>query len=306
MARFEPMFGPLPIAELDLMSDNAHAIQALETRVGAKPDDAAARYQLAVLLLDECSRAFDQGLMDRARDQLERAMALDPAHAPSHAALGYTYDIMRGTERALDCFREARLLDPRHREYQVYAITLLVDLDREEDALAEIADAARRQKVDLAALRRDLTNAAFPVDARTLLVNGFIAARSFFKSSLRDEAERILNTLDRDRKRRVAADDLEGCTKAQRELARSFDASKLPGPLRPLAAWALRYGVGDDVCRPLLLNLMPRKQQVELIHDVDEHAEEINAWLNSFPAGEMSSEASAFLFLLEGVEEIRA
>jgi tetratricopeptide (TPR) repeat protein len=287
------------------MSDNAHAIQALEARIGAKPDDAPARYQLAVLLLDECSRAFNQALLDRAREQLELAMKLDPGHAPSHAALGYTYDLMRGTERALDCFREARLLDPRHREYQVYAITLLVDLEREEDALAEIADAARRHKVDLEALRRDLTNAAFPVDARTLLVNGFIAARSFFKSSLTDEAERILNTLDRDRKRRVAADELEGCTKVQRQLARGFDASKLPELLRPLAAWALRYGMGDDVCRPLLLNRLPKKQKAELIHDVDEHAEAIGVWLDSFRPGEMSSEASAFLYLLQGVEEIR-
>lgn len=258
-----------------------------------------------MLLLDEYGRAFDHVLVNRAREQLERAVELTPGHAASHALLGYAYDLAGLAEQALACFREARLLDPRHKEYQVYAITLLVDLDRESDALAEIADAARRLKVDLAALRNELTNAAFPVDARTLLQNGFIAARNFFRSSLSDEAEKVLNTLNRGRKRRLATGQLEGCIKAQRDLARSFDASRLPGPLRPLAAWASRYGVGDDVCRPLLLKRLPKGQQEELIREVDQHASAIAAWLDRFPAGEMSPEAGAFLFLMEGVEEIR-
>lgn len=232
-------------------------------------------------------------------------MALEPAHAAAHALLGYAYDLAGRAEPALACFREARLLDPRHQEYQVYAITLLVDLDREGDALAEISDAARRQKVDLAALRNELTNAAFPVDARTLLQNGFIAARQFFRSTLADEAEKVLNILDRGRKRRLAGDQLEGCTKAQRELARSFNASRLPEPLRPLAVWASRYGVGDDVCRPLLLKRLPKQQREELIREVDKHAAAIGTWLDGFPAGQASPEAGAFLFLMEGVEEIR-
>lgn len=288
------------------LHDDDGAAEVLETRVAARPDDASARYHLAVLLLDEHGRTSDRLLVDRARDHLERAVELNPSHAPSHALLGYAHDLSGMAEQALACFREARLLDPRHKEYQVYAITLLVDLDREEDALAEIADAARRQKVDLAALRNELTNAAFPVDARTLLQNGFIAARSFFRSSLADEAEKVLNAHERGRKRRVADEQLERCVQAQRELARGFDASRVPEQLRPLAAWAIRHGVGDDVCRPLLLKRLPKEQRAELIRDVDRHVKEITKWLDGFPVGEVPPEAGAFLYLLEGVEEIRA
>jgi tetratricopeptide (TPR) repeat protein len=286
------------------LSDAAWAIKALEAKVDASPDEAPARYQLAVLLLDEYGRTFDHLQVNRAREQLERAVELDPARAPSHAALGYAYDLSGMPERALASFREARLLDPPHREYQVYAITLLVDLDREDDAMAEIADAARRQKVDLAALRNELTNAAFPVDARTLLQNGFIAARGFFRSTLTHEVEQVLLALDR-RKHRVSDEQLERCIQAQRQLALSFDASRVPQPLRPLAVWAVRHGMGDDLCRALLLKRLSKEQRTELIHDVDQHAEEIAAWLDGFPIGEVPPEAGAFLYLLEGVEEIR-
>ena len=258
-----------------------------------------------MLLLDECGRTFDHLQVSRARELLERAVELDPARAPSHAALGYAYDLSGLPDKALASFREARLLDPPHREYQVYAITLLVDLDREDDALAEIADAARRQRVDLAALRNELTNAAFPVDARTLLQNGFIAARNFFRSTLSDEVEKVLLALERRLKPRASDDPLQPCLKDQRELALSFDASRVPQPLRPLAVWAVRHGLGDDVCRPMLLKRLSKEQRMELIHDVDQHADEIAAWLDTFPVGEVPPEAGAFLYLMEGVEEIR-
>lgn len=287
------------------LSDAAWAIEALEAQVDASPDEASARYQLAVLLLDEYGRTFDHLQVNRAREQLERAVELDPARAPSHAALGYACDLSGMPEQALASFREARLLDPPHREYQVYAITLLVDLDREEDALAEIADAARRHKVDLAALRNELTNAAFPVDARTLLQNGFIAARGLFRSTLTHEVEKVLLALDRRRQPRVPDKQLDRCIQAQRDLALSFDASRVPQPLRPLAVWAVRHGLGDHVCRPLLLKRLSKEQRTELIRDVDQHAKEIAAWLDGFPIGEVPSEAGAFLYLLEGVEEIR-
>ena len=258
-----------------------------------------------MLLLDEFGRTADRGLVERAREQLEQAVELNPGHAPSYAALGYACDVSSMADLALSCFREARLLDPRHKEYQVYAITLLVDLDREEDALAELADAAKRQKVDLAKLRDELTNAAFPTDARTLLQNGFIHARNFFRSTLADEAEKVLNALETGRKRKVADEQLERCVQAQRELARAFDASKVPPELRPLAAWAVRHGVGDDVCRPMLLRRLSKEQREELIRDVDQHVAAITKWLDSFPVGEVPPEAGAFLYLLEGVEEIR-
>jgi tetratricopeptide (TPR) repeat protein len=99
------------------MSEAVNAIELLERKVAANVDDAAARYQLAVLLLDEYGRVSEPELLSRAREQLTRAVQLRPKHAPSHAALGYTYDLTEdGAEQALVCFREARRLNPRDKE----------------------------------------------------------------------------------------------------------------------------------------------------------------------------------------------
>jgi hypothetical protein len=91
----------------------------------------------------------------------------------------------------------------------------------------------------------------------------------------------------------------------QRELEKSFDISRVPHELHPLAAWASRYGVGDDHCRPYLLKRLTKKQRHALIRAVDAHAEAIDRWLNAFAPGEMSDEAAAFMYLAEGAEEIR-
>jgi hypothetical protein len=63
--------------------------------------------------------------------------------------------------------------------------------------------------------------------------------------------------------------------------------------------------VGDDVCRPFLLMRLPKARRAKLIRAVDAHADEIHAWLDGFPRGKMTEEAAAFLYLVEGVEEIR-
>jgi hypothetical protein len=275
----------------------------LERRIAADADDAAARYELAILLLDEYSGTGEPQLLDRAREHLTRAVARRPAHAPSHAALGYTHACTdTGLEQALACFREARRLNARDTVGEVYVLTLLASMGREDEALAGIEAAAPRHGVDLGALRSDLARVGFPADASTLLANGFIRAESFYRSAL---AERIRNALDPARGRRAAATERARCLEEQQHLERSFDASRVPEPLRPLASWASRYGIGDDCCRPLLIKGLTPEQRAQLVREVDEHAGTIEAWLNSFAEGQMTIEAGAFLFLAEGVEEIR-
>ena len=288
------------------MDDDGRAIDALERQVAAGSVDAAARYDLAVLLLSEYEQRPQPALLGRAREQLTRAVLLQPAHAPSHAALGYTFDLEEdGAERALECFRKAHRLAPQIKTWEIFGLTLLAETGREDEAIAGMESAAPTHDVDLRTLREELMRAGFPTDARTLLANGFLHARNFFRSDLLDEAERILNRLDRGRKRRVAAGELAACRGMQRELERRFDRANVPAAIRPLARWARRYGVGDDVCRPLLLKRLSRTERATLIRKVDERSETIHAWLDTFGAGSMPIEAGAFLYLLSGVDEIR-
>jgi hypothetical protein len=174
----------------------------------------------------------------------------------------------------------------------------------EKEALAEIEAAAPCHGVDVQALRREVIAAGMRPDSSTLL-SGFIRARNFFKSSLATEAERGLNALKPGRARAQAIAERKRCAEDQRELARSFDAARVPQSIRALAKWASRYGVGDDACRPYLLGRLPKRERAALIRSVDAHARSIQAWLDSFGGRLMPAEAAAFMYLALGVEEIR-
>jgi hypothetical protein len=285
-------------------------IDVLEQRIADDPDDARAHYQLAVLLLATRDlyafyKPDDEGVVARAELLLTRAIDLDPKHAASHAKLGFTLHQLGKLEPALASFMTARRLDPKYEVVDVYVPTMLVELEREDEALKELATVARRRKVNLSKLRKELTKAAFPADAATLLTNGFIRATNFLWSHMTDEAERIRNSLDRGRKQRVAKSELDECRAHQRDLKKKFDASRVPASIRVLAPAASRYGVGDDVCRPLLMKKIPKKDLKKLIAQVDKLAAKIDDWLRTFPEAQMSHEAAAFMYLMEGVEEMR-
>jgi len=267
--------------------------------------DKAGPYEQAILLLDDYSLDGADEKRKRAQALLAEAVALRPAHARSHAALGYACDLDADGPRALACFRAARRLDPRDRIAEVYLLTLLAEQGPEAEALEAIRAAAPRHGVDLARLERELSKASFPRDARTVANNAFIRARNFFRSRLADEAERIRNRQEPGRARRQAAAEREQCAEFQRELAAGFDNAQVPEALRPLAGWAARYGVGDDGCRPYLMQRLTKKQKAALIRAVDEKSGLVQRWLDSFAPGSMSSEAAAFMYLAEGVEEIR-
>ncbi|HEU4441640.1 MAG TPA: hypothetical protein VFR83_06440, partial [Burkholderiales bacterium] len=288
-------------------SDLVTAIELLERRVAVKADDADARYKLAVLLLEEYSRTNDQRQLNRAREELERAVERRPKHAPSQAALGFVYDQggTRNAKQALACMREAQRLKPADKIYETYVITLLQESGHEKEALAALVAAAPRHDVDLKDLRRQLAKAGMKADAAALLTNGFIRARNFLKSQLADEAERILNRLQPGRARRESCAQHERCAQDQRELQRGFDASRVPESLRALSRWASRYGVGDDYCRPYLLKRLATKERAQLVRAVDRHAASIHAWLDTFAEGKMPAEAAAFMYLALAAEESR-
>ena len=284
------------------------AERTLEQRIADRPDDAVAHYRLGILLL--ASRDLYQfyardsrRVVARAEQLLQRAVALDPTHARAQATLGFALHQLERLDDALACFRSARTLDPKNETYDVYVPTLLVELEREKEALAEINRVGRRRKANLTQLRRELAKAKFKADATSLLMNGFIRARNFMWSWLSDEAERIRNSLTRGRKQRVAKAETDECEAFSRALQKDFRRSQVPASLRPLAAAAARYGIGDDGCRPLLMKRIPKAQKTKLVATANRLANKVHAWLDTFPSGQMSVEAAAFMYLMNGLEE---
>jgi tetratricopeptide (TPR) repeat protein len=287
-----------------------NAIRVLEERIAARPDNAKAHYQLAVLLLAtrdlyKFYAPDTTGVLKRAARLLERAVELDPRHAPSHAALGFTYH-QRGKQldRALVAFKTARRLDPKNATVDVYVPTILVEMEREAEALAEITRVARRRKESLAKVRKEYAKAGLPRPNAEELLGVFIHARNYLWSEVTDKAEAIRNSAERGRKQRIEQGWLDDCTARQRQLTRGFRRARVPAALRPLAAAAARYGIGDDVCRPFLMGRIPKKERVRLIARGDALASKVDAWLDSF-GHDMSVEAAAFMYLMNGIDEVR-
>ena len=288
-------------------------IEILERRIADNAEDARSIYELAVLLEDELIRDpqrqdedyWNKGLA-RIRTLLTRVITLDPKHAKAHAHLAHTLSMLLEFEQSLAMFRLARTLDPKRTSADVSVATILAAMERDEEFFVEIKALAKRQKVDLEAFRAEVkatTNFDLTPD---IMLQAFIRPDHSMRSELIDEAERIRNSLVKGRKKKLAKQEQDDCAARQKQLKKEFKVTKVPKALRSLAAAASRYGIGDDVCRPLIMKKVPKATRARLIKAVDKLAPEVDAWLDSFGGGEnMSVEAAAYMYLYEAIEEIR-
>jgi hypothetical protein len=84
-----------------------------------------------------------------------------------------------------------------------------------------------------------------------------------------------------------------------------LDPAKVPADLRDLTPLAEKWGIGDDIDRPQLFESVSESEIAALVRALEGRRERIDAWLNSFDPGEpMSDEAAAFMYMLEGLDEI--
>jgi tetratricopeptide (TPR) repeat protein len=288
-------------------------IEILERRIAEDAEDATSIYQLAVLLWDELTRDplrqdeehWNKGLA-RIRTLLTRVITLDPKHARAYAQLGYTLGMLLEFEQALAVYRLARKLDPKRAVVDVAVADMLAALDRKEEFLTEVEALAKRQKVDLKAHRAEIARTGWE-ETPDLLLQAFIRPDNFLRSELSDEAERIRNSQVKGRRQKVAKRERDDCAQRQKQLKKEFKATRVPKELRSLAAAASKYGIGDDVCRPLIMKKVPKATRARLIKAVDKLSAKVQSWLDSFGGGDkMSVEAAAYMYLYEAIEEIRA
>jgi hypothetical protein len=200
-------------------------------------------------------------------------------------------------------FERAHEADPEDEEVAVFIATLRSELGPEPDARAAVEALAKRSGVDLDSRREELAAADMPIDARTLVRNGFLRARNFVRSGLED-------TIDRSQRKRAPKaaarrDEAERseCSEQQEELRGSVDQDQVPPEFRDLTPWAVRLGVGDDVCRSSLVEGLAPDERSGLLSLTARHGTVIYAWLDTFGDDPMTPEAAAFMYLLLGVEE---
>jgi tetratricopeptide (TPR) repeat protein len=249
---------------------------------------------------------FEEAALPRAVDAFRLATTLAPDKAGHWAALGFALDASDLPGEALAALRRANDVEPEDEEVEVFVLTLLSELGPESEAMAGVEALATRNGVDLESLRRELADAGLPVNALALLRNGFLRARNFLRSTLEDAIERSHRMHDPEESARQAESDRQECFERQEELQDSFDPDRVPAGLHDVIPWAMRLGVGDDVCRSTLVEGLTTDERSSLLSAIRIHASSIDSWLDTFEGKPMAPEAAAFMYLLVGVEETNA
>ena len=261
------------------------------------------QYQRGLAELHRYLFHFEAVSLPRAVGAFRLATKLGPGHACYWAGLGFTLDASDVPEEALTAFQRAKEVDPDDVEVEVFILTLLAELGPEPEAMAAVEATAKRGGVDLKSLREELVAADMPVDARALVMNGFIRARNFLRSRLEDEIERSQRRQSPKRWSLQTESERQDCVEMQQQLENELDPQRVPPGLGDVTPWAMRFGVGDDVCRSRLMESMGTDERAVMLGVLEEHAADIHAWLDSFGDESMASEAAAFMYLLLGADE---
>ena len=83
-----------------------------------------------------------------------------------------------------------------------------------------------------------------------------------------------------------------------------LNANNIPGQFRDLVPVAQKWGIGDDIIREDLHVKASTEENQSLKSTLDKRTKAINQWLNSFDKGNMTEEAAAFMYMLEGLDEM--
>ncbi len=261
------------------------------------------QFDRGLIELDRFLFHFEEAALQRAIAAFRLAARLAPDDSRHWSALGFALDCADRPDEALAAFRRAQAVDPDDEEAAVFVLTLLAEAGREDEAMAGVVAHAQRTNVDLEALGQELADADMPADAHTLIRNGFIHARNFLRSTLQTAIERAERRLDPKAWARQADAERRECEEAQETLAREIDPTRVPDGLADLTPWAIRLGVGDDVCRGLLWEQLTPEGRATLAALIPEHAKAIQNWLDETDSDSMTPEAAAFMYLLLGWEE---
>ena len=121
-----PLYDTLAVA-LSTQGRVAEAVAALESACRLAPRDSAYRYRLG-LALNEAGR------LDDARLSLEQAVKLEPRFAQAWYNLGLAYAAQRKPESAVEALVRAESLDDRSPQIPYARATVLVNLNRLDEA----------------------------------------------------------------------------------------------------------------------------------------------------------------------------
>ena len=128
----------------------------------------------------------------------------------------------------------------------------------------------------------------------TIVRDGFRQARNFARSRFEEaigRAERS-NTARDGHARRA-------------ELESEVELDSVSLSLRQQIPRVLRYGVGDEPSRAIIVNELTQDERVQAVRDLEKSGSEVQAWLDSFGGDSLPPEAAAFMHAILAVEQMK-
>ncbi len=258
-------------------------------------------YESALMMCDPAFTSLTRQWKSKAKRLLRECSTLAPRFPKAHALLAYIHYQYGDVTAAELSLRRALRFDCDNRVYLRFFLAILVAEGKNTLASRWIRRLADLEGLDLSNLVTELRNANFPTDTTTLVLNAFPNGVGWFESHLWDEIEQIQI---RGRNRSELDSELE----QQIDLCRpkKIDARRVPRNLRSLIPVALKWGIGDDFARGLLVSRTSKSEKRQLCKVLSvEVRRRINDWLDHFGAEvAMTEEAACFMYLLLAYEEL--
>lgn len=176
--------GELPASvRQELLIVRASAEGELNDAIGARKSFEAARAidpRAPTLLMAEASAALRQGNSARALELSQQVIAIEPERPEAWAGRGAALAAQKQNQPALDAFERALTLDPRQNDARLARIDLLIDLDRDADAVRDL----------------DLMRDYSPGDPRAAYRRGILAARKGDAAGVAQEMADVIKAID--------------------------------------------------------------------------------------------------------------
>ncbi len=131
----------------------------------------------------------------------------------------------------------------------------------------------------------------------------YMKAMDAFVERVRKRALRVRTAVEGEAFTRYLTTEGEFCEQERASALAGFDEARVPAALRELVPLARQIGVGDDPCRGWFIQKMPRRARQAASKMIAEHAEAIDAWLETCDEP-YEGEAAAFFWLREAGEEL--
>jgi hypothetical protein len=103
---------------------------------------------------------------------------------------------------------------------------------------------------------------------------------------------------------RYLSTETDFCERERVEALRGFDETMVPADLTDLVPTAQRFGIGDDVCRALVIRRTRATDRKTIVAAAQPRTGRIQAWLDTLGDPPYGRESACFFWFLEALEEI--